>query len=252
MAIYQPNLILSQADREALLLLGQLALSTHPEQSNLSIDEVPLSPSEAERLLYLLEEFISSRRFLEGSYFAEGVANGDGHTDDRLKEIYLSWRTRTGRTRVASTYAWNEFVLRAGFNSSMNAWMWPRSGRSPVRPMSLAHFVQMERKLVNAVGLHPRVRGLILDFVEDGLPQLEVLRERKASISPGSIRNFVRSSVDALSVTVVGKEGAPMSRRKIIALSTILMDTAALFVTRDWTATGVLSTLASTVPDALE
>lgn len=244
--------MLSNTDREVLVLLSQLALSTHVEHTNVGSDEVPLSPFEADRLLVLLEEFIVSRRFVEGSYFSEGIANGQGYSSDRLKEIYLSWRTRTGRTRVASTYTWSEFVLRAGFNSSANAWMWPRSGLSPVRPMSLTHFVAMEQKLANAVGLHPRVRDLIVEFVESGLAQLQDLREGKATIKEGFVRRFVRSFIDALSDAKVGREKFPMTRRKVIAVSTIFMDTAALFVTRDWTATGVLSTVAAVVPDALD
>jgi hypothetical protein len=251
-AIYRPSVTLSEGDREALVLLGQLALSTHSDQTNFGPNEVPLSPAEAERLLHLLEQFVSSRRFLEGAYFTEGMANGNGHSDERLKEIYLSWRTRTGRTRVASTYTWNEFVLRLGFNSSKNAWMWPRSGRFPVRPMALAHFVKMEKRLIDTVGLHPRVRNLIVEFVENRLVRLEEVREGNANIEVGSTLSFVRSFVRALGAAKSGLEKAPMSRRKIIAISTIVMDTASLFITRDWTACGVLSTLASVLPDTLD
>lgn len=252
MAIYEPTLILTKADREVLFLLGQLALSTFDGNcpTNLDAEDVPLSPSEAERLLQLLQEFESSKRFVEGSYFTEEIANGGGWTNDRLKEIYLSWRSRSGRTRVASTYTWNEFVVRAGFNTSSDSWMWPRSISSPVRPMTLKHFVSMERKLIDTIGLDPRVKALIATFVEAGLAQLDDLREGKTKIRSGAIRTFVQSFVQDLADRQTGREALPMKRKRVIALSTILIDTSALFVTRDWTAAGVLSTIASVAPDA--
>jgi hypothetical protein len=251
-AIYSPNLILSDADREALLLLGQLALTSHAEQSNVAIDEIALSPAEAERLLFLLDQFATSKRFLEGSYFAEGIAKGDGHKNKRLKEIYLSWRKRLGFTRVASTYTWNEFVVRAGFGFGENAWMWPRAGRNAVTQMDLKYFLAMEEKLVDAIGLHPRVRNLIVKFVDARLLHLDALREGQREVRPGSIRRLVQSFVSDLATVPTGREDRPMSRNRVIGLSVILMDTSALFVTRDWTATGVLSTLASVAPDALD
>jgi hypothetical protein len=253
-AIYEPKLILSAADREALVLLAQLALASQGEdQGNISCDAVALSPAEARHLLELLEQFAGSRLFLEGAYFTEGLANGQGWHDDRLREIYLSWRVRRGRTRVASTQAWREFMLRAGFYFSENAWMWPRDlKRNPLRPMTLQHFLAMERKLVSASGLHPRVASLIVSFVESAIPTLEALRERKAQVRLGSIKNFVDRFVHDLRDHIKGREKTPMTRRKVIAISTIVMDTAALFATRDWTAAGVLSGLAAVAPDALD
>jgi len=253
-AIYEPKLILSDADRDALVLLAQMALASQGEsQGNISPDAVTLSPREAKHLLELLEQFSSSKLFLEGAYFIEGLANGKGWHDDRLRQIYFSWRVRRGRTRVASTQAWREFILRAGFYFSDNAWTWPRDlSRNPLRPMTLQHFLAMERKLISAAGLHPRVANLIVSFVEDALPALGNLRERKAAVRPGSIKSFVDRFVRDLKDHINGREKQPMTRRKVIAISTIVMDTAALFATRDWTAAGVLSSLAAVAPDALD
>jgi len=114
MAIYEPSLLLSNTDREALSLLGQLALSSCGDGSNVHADAVALSPAEAQHLLELLEQFAASRQFIEGSYFAEGLANGDVWKDDGLREIYLSQRKRRGHSRIASGHTWREFVLRAG------------------------------------------------------------------------------------------------------------------------------------------
>jgi hypothetical protein len=252
MAIYQPELVLSKTDREALVLLGQLALASESDGgANLVRDAVALSPSEATRLLQLLEEFANSRLFIEGSYFAEGIGNGKADTDDRLKGIYLSWRSRRGFTNVMSGQRWREFVLRAGFNSSENAWMWPHDlQRSPIRPMKLEHFLQMEARLAKVAGLHPRVQRLIVEFVENRLQRLKALRDQQTTVNSGSLRASVEEFSRDLSDHVRGKERRPMTRKRIIAISTIMMDTATLFATRDWTAAGVLSGLAAVAPEA--
>jgi hypothetical protein len=43
-----------------------------------------------------------------------------------------------------------------------------------------------------------------------------------------------------------------MSRQRVVAIMTIVMDTSALFSTRDWSVAGVLSSLAAIAPDALD
>lgn len=253
MAIYPPSLLLTDDDREVLALLAQLVLTSEEGGGrNLLRGEIALSPHEAHRLLVLLEQFVSSKLFLEGSYFTEQLANGEGLTNVRLKEIYLSWRSRRGRTRVASTYTWHEFTVRSGLVTSKDAWIWPqRLNRSPVRPMLLSHFVAMERKLTNAAGLHPRVANLVMEFVESALPYVDKIREMQASVEPGTINSFVKEFINDLHDHTRGQEKLPMSRKRVIGLSTIIMDTAALFATRDWTTAGVLSSLAAVAPDAL-
>lgn len=253
MAIYQPELVLSVADREALVLLSQLALASEAEAGhNLDRNAVALSPSEANRLLELLEQFATSKLFVEGSYFVEGMGNRESEKDERLKAIYLSWRSRRGFTNVMSGSRWREFVLRAGFHHSDSAWIWPHSlQRSPIRPMALEHFLEMERRLVSTANLHPRVQKLISSFVGEMIPMLQLMRDRKLTVPRGSLKRTVGNFLEDLSDHIRGREKAPMTRRRIIALSTILMDTSALFATRDWTAAGVLSGLAAVAPDAI-
>lgn len=254
MGIYTPELLLSERDCEALLLLAQLALSTEGKATgNLSCDEVALSPSEASRLLELLEQFSRSKLFLEGSYFAEGIANGEAETNDRLRQIYFWWRTRRGRTNISNNEKWRELVMRVGFDSSADAWIWPRYiNRSPVRPMTLEYFCDMERKLASAAHINPRVRKLIAELVRQALPSIEDVREKRATVRSDSIKQSLTSFVTDLRDHVRGNEKQPMAKRRVIAISTLVMDTGALFATRDWTAAGVLSSLAAVAPDAFD
>lgn len=254
MAIYRPDLVLSETDREVLLLLGRLVIASESKSnSNFGPDDVPLSPREAQTLLELLEQFASSKLFIEGAYFCEAITNENSWCNEHVKEIYFSWRSKRGKTNVSTQEHWKEFTVRAGFSTSENAWIWPaRITRSPVRPMTLQHFVAMERKLAEEAGLHPRVRELIMNFINDSLPKLRDIRQHRAKIREGSIQSTVTTITKELSNHVNGFESSPMPRRKLIALSTIIMDTGAFFATRDWTATGVLSTLAGVASDALE
>ena len=251
MAIYDPNIVLTDADREAIALLAQLILAASGEDSssNLAPETAPLSISQAMRLLDLLEQLVTSKKFVEGAYFAEGVANGEGWEDDRLREIYLSWRKRFGFTRVASTYSWTDFVVRSGFSTGPNAWMWPAMGRARTVVMTYDHFTKMERRLAKAAGLHPRVVRLIEALIEDGRAQIEGIRERRISVSPGTIRSFADKFLSDLKRAMHGKERRSMSRRKLVAMTTLVMDSGALFITRDWTATATISMIGSTFPD---
>ena len=154
MPIYEPSLWLSKDDREILAILAQLVIAqTDDECSNLDPSHVTLSPSEAARLLLLLEEFLGSKLFVEGAYFVENLANGEGWHDDRLREIYLSWRKKRGQSRMMSGRRWMEFTLRSGFSSSQDAMMFKSVLQNPLRPMALSHFVAMEKRLVSAAGL---------------------------------------------------------------------------------------------------
>jgi hypothetical protein len=253
MPINEPNLLLSKDDREALALLGHLVLSAYELNSNSSPELVALSPREAQRLLRLLEQFAASRQFVEGAYFAEGLANGDAWNDDGLREIYLSQRKRRGQSRIASSTKWRDLVVRAGFNTKQEAWVGPSDfRRAPTRPMTLEHFLAMEARLVSLSSLHPRVGELVLNLTSEAIPKLAEIREQKRKIEKGSLRRFVADFIYDLSHHIEGNEKRATTRRRIVAMSTLLMDTGAMFATRDWTAAGVLSSLAAVVSDSID
>ena len=118
--------------------------------------------------------------------------------------------------------------------------------------MTLEYFSDMEQKLASAVHINPRVRKLIAGFIEGALPLIEDVRETRATVRPGSLRKTLASFVTDLRDHIRGNEKRPMTKRRVIAISTLVMDTGALFATRDWTAAGVLSSLAAVTPDALD
>jgi hypothetical protein len=118
--------------------------------------------------------------------------------------------------------------------------------------MSFDHFLRMEKRLLATAEIHPRVANLVLDFVQRALPDLDNLRAWKTRIRPGSLRKLVDGFLLGLRDHLKGRERDPMSRQRVIAIMTVVMDTSALFATRDWTAAGVLSSLAAVGADAID
>lgn len=253
MPIYEPEVTLSATDRELIELLGQLILADHGLSNNVPGASVPLSTGEAKRLLILLEAFVESKYFREASYFIEGIANGEAWSDGNLREIYLSRRKHKGRSRAMSSRHWNEFVLRAGFNSSENARIYAGApSQAPVRPMPLDHFIRMERRLTKSAEIHPRVADLVLQLVSEVRPEITKLREGKAPLANGFVWSRARKLADKISSVVIGLEKRPVSKFELVAITTTVLDVSAMFTTRDWTAVGVLSNLAAVHMQSLD
>ena len=148
MGIYNPRTFLSKDDVELLRLLATLLIEYERMEgrSNIAPESVPLSVAESQRLLQLLEEFISSRKFVEGSYFIERLFSGADVYDPRLKEIYLSWRKRQGRSRSMATVHWRRFINRLGIVKERSGYL---TGGYVIdaEKMELSYFLRMEARL---------------------------------------------------------------------------------------------------------
>lgn len=253
MAIYDPQLKLSKAEIRALKILDALLVRAGKARgsANSGEDHIDVSASEARSIANFLEELQTSRKFLEAAYFCGILAAGRGLTDDRAKEIYLSWRRRYGKTRVASTFAWNEFVLRSGFGFSDKARMYPRAYRGAVVPMPLPHFLAMEMKLSRSYGMSPRATHIIARFYEKRLRLIDEVRKGSKSLPPKEIENSAAEMAETFKSVAKCAPAKSISKRRLAACSGLIMDVGAIFITRDWTATGVLSAVGMTFPDAV-
>jgi hypothetical protein len=253
LAIYDPELFLSRDDRELLRLLANLLLSCEESDvsRNLPAGEVPLSYSETRTLLELLEQFVTSKKFQEGSYFIEKLFGSANLYDKELRDIYLGWRRRYGKSRAVATIQWENFLGRLGVwtTDRGNPNLWYRASASP---MPLEHFFRMERRLATSAGLHPRVRALILDFLRAREVALEAMRRGEAALRQGQVREPPTKLLTRLMREESGPTGvAPISTSKLTGILTIVMDFATLFTTRDWSVTSVLSATAGALPPVL-
>lgn len=252
MAIYNPEIFLSKEDRELLYLLASLLLGYEDGEpiGNRVLGEIPLSYQESARLLDLLEQFVSSRKFRDGSYFIEKFFGAADREEKQLREIYLAWRRRYGKSRSAASVQWENFVRRIG--------IWPIDRHRPdvwyrpsAEPMDINHFLAMERRLAQSTGVSSRVQALILKFLMVRIVALGKMRRGELTLEDGQVRELPLSLLTKLQQQHTSPTGtAPISTTKLTGILTIVMDFSVLFTTRDWSVAGLLSATAGALPQA--
>lgn len=242
MAIYPPTPKLSANDKRLLALMARLLLERLdrlPSQSNLSGDQIALTDAEAEELLQLLDQLVSSSEFKRACFFVEELSSQQ--TDFRpLREIYLSARKQLGRSRSVASMHWSDFLARLGVRSS-DAW-YIRS-----TPMSLDHFHGMERKLLTSAQLNPRVVNFVLKIVAAQGAELEAIRAGNRSLAKDAVQNTIKvplSKLRSMHGKIIDRD---LSATRIAAAMTVVCNISVLFTTRDWSVTGTLSTMAGAV-----
>ena len=251
MAISSPEPFLTSFDKELLRLLSELVLQEEQGwAANRSGDFAELSDSEARLLVELLEEFIASKRSQEAEFLLEQIFS-DGTGDfKRAREIYLKGRVERGRTRAVASVQWSEFLMRLGVYPSNQAdrLYWHRAS---AEPMSLDYFLRMESRLIDATGIHPRVRSLILSYVRMSFTGLSRVLSGEENIKKGQILQKPKQIRDEMKLGLLHPVGPnPLSVNKIAGVMTIVMDMSVLYTTRDWSVAGLMSTVAGALPHA--
>lgn len=193
-------------------------------------------------LIELHEEFSTSKKFIEGSYFVEQVAKGPERDEAHCREIYLSWRKRFGRSRALSTTHWHNFLQRLGVDRFLSGYLAGTTALSAHR-MPLSHFLKMERVLLENSSLSPRVRNLVMKAVNNQQAHLEDIRDCRATLPEGAVSKLPVRVIDSVRKSMAS-DNSPISSHKITGLMTVIADMSVLFTTRDWGVTGTLSTMA--------
>lgn len=235
MTIYAPRPIISQTEKELLVLLAKLVLEENRQSydGNVGSDCVVVSDLKALELCNLLTEYVGSHSFMRGATFAEMVADGRLADDTKAREIYLKARKDRGRTRVLASRQWADFRARLGLRVS--------AYESHVRPMDSLHFVEMEARLVRALDVHPALARLIEDLVVRRTDLFERFEKRDQILKQGQIR---RDVLKLLSRLRSSSGGIDISKTQMVGMATIVADTTVMFSTRDWGVAGTLSTIA--------
>ena len=243
MALYPPAPFFSEADKKLLVLMAKLLLErmdSGATGSNLPADMVTLTDTdrEADELVDRLEKLVNSREFIEACYFVQGLTLAETQDESQLREIYLSARKRRGRTRARASTHWAEFQARLGLVKRLTF-------RTRTAPMGFEYFLKMERRLLSASGLHPRVIELIMRLVGNQASQVEKIRSGQRSLEHGTVKPLVADPIHRWREQRLQSRDLQVSTRSIAAAITIVADIAVLFTTRDWSATGTLSTMAA-------
>jgi hypothetical protein len=251
-AIYNPEPFLTVDDRRLLSLLGQLVLQSEGVKlpSNKAADAIELSDREAAELLDLLEKFVESRRAVETSYLLEEMFSGRAFDSRNLRDIYLSWRRFHGKSRALATDQWEMLLSRMGVPTRLygdTPWY-----RNDAQPMDLDYFLKMERRLAASTGISPRVQYLIVAYVRLQFPYIEQVREGILLLDKGQILRKPKQIIDQIRQGLFSRVGTkPVTTTKLAATMTIVMDSAVLYTTRDWSVAGFFSTIAGAAPLAI-
>lgn len=245
MAITNPEIHLSRSDKEILLLLGGLLTdSSSNTQRNYSIEDIPLSNSEALRLADLLEELVSSKKFIESAYFIEELSLGHDADLRRIKSIFKNWRIIAGRSRSMSWLHWEEFKRRF----SKKLFPEDYSRYKPIEEMDFKYFLRMEKILLSSTPLNPRVASMVLRVVEKYEHKVQLVRNGNAPLKSGSVSGPPLDLAKALRKGALSDVGIPsFSGQRIAGVVTLVANTSVLFTTRDWGVAGTLSTIAGAV-----
>jgi hypothetical protein len=243
MPIYTPQPTLTRAEKQILRILAE-ALVEIPSDwraSNLPSGQVPLSDQSAAKLLDLLEEYVASKKFRERAEFIE-LLSGD-ESSKPAREIYLRGRSEAGRTRVAASWQWGDFQLRLGLGNDI-------ARGSSATYMDFAHFLRMEERLLAELGLHPRIRALVIQMVVDRKSEVEAVRNGRIKIRRGSVGDVPKPIIEELKQPKPdGGHMLPLG--KVVALTTLTADLSVMFTTRDWGVAGTLSAMAAAAPPML-
>lgn len=243
MAIYEPQPKLSSTERALLVLLAQLAAGERGKGVNVPPDQMILSDQEADLLLRLLEEFSSSKKFVESAYFVERLTQADIRDDDDIKEIYLSWRKFYGRSRSMASTHWYDFLRRYGRIPTSYGYI--RGFTRISDEMKYSHFREMERLLLQRSGVGERVKSIILSVIDQYEAEVEYTRHGDRALPEGAVSKLPAAISRSIQSARDRKLGYPaFSAAQAAGLMTVLTDVSVLFTTRDWGVAGTISTIA--------
>ena len=248
MAVYDPRLFFSTEDRELLRLLALIVLEQEGWAGpNTTSDGTHLTQNEAHKLVSLLQEFVASKKFRESAYLTEGLF-GAHPENGLLRDLYLKGRRSVGRSRAVAHIQWENLLGRIG--------IWPTHSRSErvwyqasATPMSMEHFLKMERRLAIAADIHPAVRDLIDRYVKYRLDYVEKVRTGSVKMEKDQVFAGPNNLLGRLKTDLNSPIGiSPIKTNKIIGVMTIVMDLGSLYTTRDWSVASFLSQIAGSIP----
>lgn len=238
MSITPPKPQLTDNEKKLILLLSKLLSENNNCRigSNQAEGYVTLSDGEVLDLVEMVDKFISSRNFIESSFFVEELSLGD--PEDRCRKIFLD---RRRRARIMSSAQWLDFQARLGVIPSAKPYR-------NTDKMSEEYFRKLESKLLLYCGVNPKLVENIDNLIASHQEAIESLREAKTHIRRGYIKEIIFRPIQSMKIKIeesarrVADRTIPAS--KLIGAITVVSDMSVIFTTRDWGVAGTISTLA--------
>lgn len=244
MAIYSPDIRLNKND---LRLINEISKLLEPhvagflsQTKDISGVEIMLSHEDGVRLLELIRNTMNQIEFQKKLEFTEKIYSKDFSDIQTCKETFKFLRKRNKQSSVMVTGKWHDLLLRLG---SSHGYRYTGANASK---MSFEHFIKMERKLLKKLNVHPAVVATLVELMELEKDYIETIRQGREVVGQGKITATLSSAVNQLSDKVSGKKND--IRFPALNMASVLGITAnagVMFTTRDWSATGTISVIAS-------
>ena len=220
---------LSDRDREILRVISVylIAASDRARGSNtVPFESIEISKEDSHILADCLGALLRDERFLEKVKFSEAIIRPNAVNRKPVRNTFIL-RERFGHSRGKEDRisAWEQFYFDFG-------------------NMPFHEFLEIESKIFQAAELHPKVSYLLLRLLDEHKKYVEDPRHMKQLSKPGTIvRSFskIRDQLD-VAEDLFGK-GAVLSNYSLAAIGTIVSDSTAFWVTRDYSTAGTISTL---------
>lgn len=244
MSTPDPHPRLSVSDKRLILLLSRMLAEavTGIRGGNINKDTTVFSDSEFFELVDLIDNYVSSREFIEGSFFIEEISNGD--PEDRARRLYLD---RRARSRVMSSAQWMDFQARLG--TIRSALPYRRTEK-----MDYSYFRRLEARLLRACGVNANVTELVISMIDAQTQEIDDLRSHRRQLRRGFIKeaifNPIRNIRERLEDSANKISQLEIPTHKLIGAITVVSDTSVLFTTRDWGVAGTISTMAGAMISA--
>lgn len=245
MAIFRPEPRLSAREKRlAQLLINLLEERMDLEKhGNLPKDKVVISQEEKKELLSLLEDYRSSKGFLHRLSFL-GFLSPREYDEERARELYLSGRKASGKTRALASMQWAELQIRIygaymRITHPYKQWVSHVSGS-----MSFEYFLKMEEKLFQKFKIMDGTKKYLMKIVTSAESFVEDFRSGDESQKHIDYKELVRTLISEIEKYLKLPDNHELSNGQVACLAIIIANFSVLFTTRDWSAAGVISSVA--------
>ncbi len=241
MKIYKPAPKLSEEDKILIQALARVLVEkfeAKDSKSNLPEDYVVLTDEQANNLLNNLNRLINSREFYEkcflsGQLFSKSYHSYQDQGNKGLRKVYLSGRSKIGKSRVQATLHWADFLSRLG-------WRFKPYPRRSGYPINIEHFFEMERRLFQHYNLDYRLINLLMLILNNQKNDIEELQSENIEIKKTPL-SAIKKIRDNLAKTIKDPNYILLHRIDITSLLIIIVNSSVLYTTRDWSVASVLS-----------
>ena len=230
--IYKPEIRLSNNEKKLLKIIAAMILGDAEKVSdNYDDHEAVLSDDEALELLDLLTLLMDSPDFKRKTFFVESLISSKFDFQGGSYQLFFDGMKRSGKTPAMARAKWQELVTRyRGKGNEPPLY-------KPVEYMSFEHFLSMERKLFQELGLDPFTLSYLLIKIRSTKTELENVRQGQAE---RSIR--IDESLNRLQQVLSGGQRI-ISKVNLASVFVCVANTGLIFTTRDWTVAGGISAI---------